>query len=303
MQTKSRSSATTREMTALEPAPQTPPVAQPSVIEIDPSRTRMNDLHRRSPVSLAGAAIDDMVEMFKATGQLVPALGWRVSNTSEGGHDLVLVYGARRRAAALVLGCPLKVELLASEPSPTRLAQLMHGENRARLGYLPLEDAKEYRAYLDNKIYRTAHEMAFALGVSSASVSRTLSLLELPAEVLSLYKDPSWLPMVKGNKLASVSRTSKAARAKLITAARDWEQSGGCGNPTSALLKAIDSGHASASQSVKLAAANGRVVGTQRGNVYGGGTFTVSLGPAASSELRSALALLLASHLTVKGSA
>lgn len=290
--------AATSQLKPEERRPAPSPTAGSSIVEVDAAKTRMNDLHRRSAATMGGAAIAEMVEMFKATGQTVPALGWRLATPTADGVEIVLVYGARRRAAALELGRPLRIELLPAEPSLLELTRLMHGENRGRLDYLPLEDAREYRAYLDGKVFRTADEMAKALGVSPSSVSRVLSLLDLPKEVLDLYTDPTWLPMVKGARLASAA-ADKAVRGRLLAAAQDWKAAGGRGDPTPTLVKALTSKPAAA-LAVELKGASGRAVGSFRGSVVGKGPFLINLGTEASEEVRRELADILNKHYKTK---
>lgn len=272
-----------------------PSASSVGVIEVEPAKTRMNDLHRRSHQTTSGAAIEEMVTLFKATGQLSPAKGWKLERPEEDGTEIVLVYGARRRAAALSLGCPLKVELLPSPPDRGTVIRLMHGENRGRLDYLPLEDAREYRAFLDSGEYRTAEEMAASLGQDKGKVSRLLSLLKLPEEVLALYTDPAWLPLQLGAKLASLCGTDKRAKARVLAACAEWQKQGRAGNPTTTLMRAAEDRKAS-TNGFELKAGNGRAFGTVRGNLQGEGPVSVVLAKTAPEELRKALAGLLSQY-------
>ena len=275
--------------------------AQPvsgSVIDIDPKKTRMNDLHRRSNWTMSGSAIQEMVEMFRATGQTHPAKGWRLETPDADGVEVVLVYGARRRAAALELGIPLKVELMPAAPSQDSLIALMHSEHRGRRDYLPLEDAREYRAYLDAGAYRTAEQMAEALGQDKGKVSRLLSLLKLPGEVLELYTDPAWLPLQNGAKLAS-AMTDKPVRARVLEAAAEWKRAGGRGNPTPTLMKALVAKPTTAAV-VELKGADGRPIGSVRGGVDTKSPMTILLARNASEGLRRELADVLNRHCKTK---
>ena len=269
------------------------------VIEIDPSKTRMNDLHRRSKATMSGAAIQEMVEMFRATGQTNPAKGWKLEKPDADGAEVVLVYGARRRAAALELNRPLKVELLPSPPDRNTVIRLMHGENRGRLDYLPLEDAREYKAFLESGEYRTAEEMAVALGQDKGKVSRLMSLLNLPGEVLDLYTDPSWLPLYNGAKLASSIAGDKMVRARVLEAANDWKRAGGRGNPTPTLMKAMTA-KARGPIAVELKGDDGRSIGTVRGAVTGRGPLSIILGNNAPEAIRRDLADVLNKHYKTK---
>ncbi|MCC2626741.1 MAG: chromosome partitioning protein ParB, partial [Thermomicrobiales bacterium] len=232
--------------------------------------------------------------MFRATGQLTPTLGWRLATPDVDGVQFVLIYGARRRAAALELGRCLLVELLPCEPSREEIVRRMHGENRGRVDYTPLEDAREYRADLDLGIYRTAEEMATALGVSKATVSRTLALLTICPEILNLYVDPTWLTLSTGLKLADACSRDDALRRKFIASAATWIADGGRGNPTAHLLQALKA--SPPRHALDLKERNGRVVGSFRGSLSTKDQFTINLGNGASEALRQDLARVLEKH-------
>lgn len=271
----------------------------PGVIEVDPLKTRMNDLHRRSKATMSGGAIQEMVEMFRATGQSTPAKGWKLATPDADGVEYVLVYGARRRAAATELGVSLKMELMPEAPDRGTLIRLMHSENRGRLDYLPLEDAREYKAFLESGEYRTAEEMAGALGQDKGKVSRLLSLLTLPPEVLELYTDPSWLPQTKGAKLASSIQADKKTKARVIEAAEEWKRMGGRGDPTPTLMKALVA-KAVVVSAVELKGSDGRAVGVVRGAIQGKGPLTIVLGKQVSDEVRREIADILNRHYKAK---
>lgn len=276
-----------------------PAESLPAVIEVDPTKVRMNDLHRRSKSTMSGGAILEMVEMFKATGQATPAKGWKLAKPEADGTEYVLVYGARRRAAAEQLGIALKMELLPTAPDRGTMIRLMHSENRGRLDYLPLEDAREYRAFLDSGEYRTAEEMAVALGQDKSKVSRVLSLLTLPPEVLDLYTDPSWLPQTKGSQLASAIQADKKIRARVLEAAEDWRRAGGRGNPTPTLMKALVAKPTTAT-AIELKGTDGRSVGVVRGAVTGKGIFTLTFSGNAPESIRREIADILNKHYKSK---
>lgn len=282
----------------VEPTAEPVAIGEGTVIEIDPRKTRMNDLHRRSPTTMSGSAIQEMVEMFRATGQQTPAKGWRLDKPGPEGEEIVLVYGARRRAAAMALGVALKVELMPAQPDRGALIKMMHGENRGRLDYLPLEDAREYKAFLDSGEYRTADEMAAALGQDKSRVSRLLSLLKLPPEVLDLYTDPSWMPLVKGWRMATECANAEK-RAKLIEAAKGWREASGRGDPTPTLMKALTAKTPN-SVAAEIFNAEGKSVGSVRGVMAGKGPVTIVLGKAASEGLKKDIAAALAKHYGLK---
>jgi ParB/RepB/Spo0J family partition protein len=273
------------------------------VIEIAAGMTRMNDLHRRMNATMQGSAIEELVESMRSVGQQQEAKGWRLDKP-EDGVQVVLIYGARRRAAAEKLGIPLRVRIVP-EPTRAQLIRDMHAENRARKDYLPLEMAKEMQAYLESGEYANATELAAGLGEDKSKVSRLLALLKLPKEVLSLYSDPTWMKLFAGSKLATLCEEAKV-RARVLEAAQTWAKSGARGNPTATLLKAAAGktawrgGAPDASLAFNLMDREGRVLGTMRGSLQENQPLVVSLGKSTPAAFRKELAELLERHFAKK---
>lgn len=231
-------------------------------ITVDPSKTRMNDLHRRYSATMSGAAIEDLAQQIRASGQSVPALGWRLSQPDAEGYEYVLVYGARRRAATQSLGIGLEMLLLPAAPTRSDLVRLMHAENHGRMDYLPLEDAREYQSYLDSGAFKSQTDLVNGLGIEPTKLSRLMSLLEIPAPILDLYTDPSWMQLVRGCEIAQACK-SPQTRDKLLSAAHQWKKDGNTGNPTAHLLAALKA-KPIPTTSIKLKNKEGREVGLVR---------------------------------------
>lgn len=275
-----------------------PPDAGLSEVQVDAAKTRMNALHRRSAATMSGEALQDLVKQIGASGQAVPALGWRLAKPDPDGVEYVLVYGARRRATALELGRPLRVQVLPRPLLDADVMRLMHAENHGRKDYMPLEEARELRAYLDHKLVGTQVELADHLGLDRSTVSRYLSLLEIPNEVLELYVDPSWMPLLKGIELSQAAQV-KDTREALLAAVEAWHDNAKSGDPTKYLLAAIKAKPPKIA-SLKLKDSKGREVGQVKARPDG--NLVVTLSAKCDVDLRKKLTSLLKEFFpTAKG--
>lgn len=112
-----------------------------------------------------------------AAGQLHPILAYRK------GDRIIILDGERRWRAAKLAGLKSLDVLVVPEPEgpgDITLAQLAANLQRADLN--PVEKAEGIRRVM-TETGRPASEVAATLGLSPASVSRLLSLLELPGEI------------------------------------------------------------------------------------------------------------------------
>jgi ParB family chromosome partitioning protein len=112
-----------------------------------------------------------------AAGQLHPILAYRK------GDQIIILDGERRWRAAKLGGLKSLDVLLVPEPEgpgDIALAQLAANLQRADLD--PVEKAEGIRRVM-TETGQSASEVAATLGLSPASVSRLLALLELPGEI------------------------------------------------------------------------------------------------------------------------
>lgn len=261
-------------------------------VVVDPSHTRMNEFHRRSMSTMSGAAIEDLANQIRASGQSVPALGWKLPQSDADGVSYVLVYGARRRAATLKLGIGLKMLLLPHPLMATDVVRVMHAENHGRMDYLPIEDAREYQSYMASGAFTSMTALAEGLGVEITKLSRLLALLQIPPEILSLYTEPAWLTLINGAKLSAEAK-NPAHRKKLMAAVDSWKTEGRAGDPTSFLFSSLQN-KPTPTKATKLKDAKGREVGFIKSSPDG--NMQVMLGPKCNVEIRIQISELLKQH-------
>lgn len=146
----------------------------------------MWDLHDRLGGDVSSRACTALIESIKTQGQKQPVLGRRLTDGSE--DDIELIYGARRLLAAREIGVDLLVEIRNIDDRDALIE--MDIENRVREDITPYERGLSYKRWLRSGLFDTQSEIAKALGVSEAQVSRLLKYADLPAVLLAAFRSP-----------------------------------------------------------------------------------------------------------------
>ncbi|HMB04954.1 MAG TPA: ParB/RepB/Spo0J family partition protein [Isosphaeraceae bacterium] len=120
-----------------------------------------------------------LAESLKTRGQLQPVrVRW-----DEGRGLYVIVCGERRWRAARMAGLPsLSCMVMEAPAGPGELLALQLVENALREDLRPVEQAKAFKALIGLNGW-SARQLAAELALNPATVTRALSLLDLPAEV------------------------------------------------------------------------------------------------------------------------
>ncbi len=154
---------------------------------VDPFECEMWEMHDRLGEEVTAESCMSLIRSIEKHGQKQPALGRRVNKPK--GQAVELIYGARRLFAARYLGIPLLVVLRNLD---TRAALIeMDIENRVRTDISPYERGLSYSRWLRRGHFSSQVEIARALRVSEAQISRLLRFAELPAVVLQAFPSPS----------------------------------------------------------------------------------------------------------------
>lgn len=120
-----------------------------------------------------------LAESLRTRGQLQPIrVRW-----DEGRGGYVIIMGERRWRAAAMAGLEeLSCVVHEGTPGPGELLALQLVENALRADLTPIEQARAYRRLLDAEGW-SARQLAAELAVAPSTVTRALSLLELPEAV------------------------------------------------------------------------------------------------------------------------
>jgi len=120
-----------------------------------------------------------LAESLRIRGQLQPIrVRW-----DESRGTYVILAGERRWRAARMAGLDkLSCVIHEGDPTDEETLAMQLVENALRADLKPVEQARAYRRLMDAKGYST-RELAAELHIAQTSVVRTLTLLELPADV------------------------------------------------------------------------------------------------------------------------
>lgn len=155
-------------------------------------------------------AEDELAELaasLRDVGQLQPVVVRYVPDQDR----YVLVAGERRYRAALLAGIPTLNAVVVDMPADRdRLTHLQLVENAVRADVSPLDAAAAFRSLLV-AWGCTQAELADRLHISQSRVSRTLAILDLPADVRQQVVAGEVAPT------AAVKRTPRRRRGKVAT--------------------------------------------------------------------------------------
>jgi ParB/RepB/Spo0J family partition protein len=171
-----------------------------SLVSVNPLRCRVWSLHPRLEEHLTEESCRAEIESFEKHGQQIAALGRRLRGAHD--YDVELIYGARRLFVARHLNVPLLVELRDISDRDGIVA--MDIENRHRADVTAYERALAYDRWLRERHFKSQRELANALQISSAHVSRLLQLARLPAQVRDAFSKPADICEAWGERLTTL---------------------------------------------------------------------------------------------------
>jgi ParB family transcriptional regulator, chromosome partitioning protein len=154
-----------------------------SVVMVDPFRCRMWHLHDRLEEYISEETCKAEIESFNKHGQLIPALGRRLTRDEH--YEVELICGARRLFIAKYTRKPLRVEICDLSDKEAIVAMDM--ENRQRQDVSPYERGLSYARWLRAGYFESQDELAQSLSVSASQVSRLLKLARLPAVIVDAF--------------------------------------------------------------------------------------------------------------------
>lgn len=150
------------------------------VIQLSPSEISPNPYQPR--LEFSTESIEDLRRSIDEKGVIQPILVRRFG----GGYQLIA--GERRLRAAKLAGLGTIPCIVTEASSPEELMELSLVENIQREDLNPIEEAKAYRALMD-QCYMTHEDVSHKVGKDRSTVSNLLRLLRLPAEVQQRLSD------------------------------------------------------------------------------------------------------------------
>jgi ParB family transcriptional regulator, chromosome partitioning protein len=159
----------------------------PATTPMNPFRCRMWEFHDRIEAHISEQTCRAEIASFTAHGQFVAVLGRPLRGNPD--YDVELITGARRLFVARHLNKPLAVELRTLSDRDALIA--MDIENRLRKDISPYERALSYAQWLRRGHFKSQDDIARALKISPAQVSRVLKMAQLPTVIVKAFDNPT----------------------------------------------------------------------------------------------------------------
>lgn len=166
------------------------------VLRLDPKRVRTTEFvnrHERAFLESDPKFIE-LKKSLRTNGQEHPIRVRAVNGDPSA--DFEIVSGHRRHRAALALdteiegGFPI-LALLDGKASESRdLVLKMYRENEERADLSAYEKGTMFQQWLANGVFAEQGELAAAIGVSDATVTKYLQIADLPPFVVAAFSDP-----------------------------------------------------------------------------------------------------------------
>ncbi|MDM0078941.1 ParB/RepB/Spo0J family partition protein [Variovorax sp. J2P1-59] len=188
---------------------------------LDPLLIRRSEYANRHESSFQNAEFEDLKREIKEAGGNIQPIKVRAIASPGEGPAYEIVFGHRRHEACLQLGLPVLV--FVDNLDDRALFEEMERENRQRADLSAWEQGVMYARALDRGLYPSLRQMAAAIGVDHANVSKALVLARLPQVVLQAFASPLDLQF-RWATAFNLAQTKDAvgleARAAKITAER-----------------------------------------------------------------------------------
>jgi ParB family transcriptional regulator, chromosome partitioning protein len=186
------------------------------VLKLDPKRVRATEFINRDERAFLenDPKFIELKESLRAHGQEQPIRVRPVSD--DPAADFEIVSGHRRHRASLALdaetegGFPLYALLDAKASESRDLVLKMYRENEERADLSAFEKGSMFRQWLATGVFAEHGELAAAIGVSDATVTKHLQIAELPAAVLAAFSDPREIAVRWSHDLVKALKTNPA---------------------------------------------------------------------------------------------
>jgi len=176
-------------------------------------------------VEMDRTKLEELAATIKRDGLLQPII--LIKDKEEGKY--ILIAGHRRWEAHKMLKKETIKAIVLDEVDDEKMASYAIIENLQRENLSVVELAMQYKILLQNKVYKTQRDLANSIGKNYTEVSKTISILSLPDDVLS---DMKISKSIKDLKMIDMLR--KAGRDEDIREIYNWVKQN---NPTRNELK------------------------------------------------------------------
>jgi ParB family chromosome partitioning protein len=131
--------------------------------------------------------LSELVQSIEKNGLLQPIL---VTSNHNGKYTILA--GHRRAEAFKILGKEKIPCMLKNDVSRQDMAVFAIAENAVRVDLNPIEFAISIRHLLDEGVVESQNKLAENIGLSKGHVSKLMSILKLPADIIKIIKEDNY---------------------------------------------------------------------------------------------------------------
>lgn len=154
------------------------------VSEVEVSKLLVNPFQPR--IEIKEESLVELASSIEKQGLLQPVV------VAKDGEVLTIIAGHRRVEAHKLLKKRFIKAIVREKVVHAQLAILPLVENLQRADTDPIENAIAFKRIIDEKIVKTQQELADLIGVSKSWLSKALSILRLPEELLETIKSEKY---------------------------------------------------------------------------------------------------------------
>ena len=147
--------------------------------------------------------VDELAQSLDRDGQVAPAIVRPVRDSEQPAIRYEIIAGYVRWKAALQARRQLLVDI-RPDLSDREAFSIMVVENELRRGLSDYTRAKRYQRALDEGLFASKGELAEAMGLSNAQLSKYLGFAKLPNTVVAACQNMTALPLTTGYLLAGL---------------------------------------------------------------------------------------------------
>ena len=163
--------------------------------------------------------LQELADSIEKNGLMQPIV---ITNTENTANTYTIIAGHRRVLALKLLNKENIEAIILKKVAHEQLAILPLVENLQREDMEPIESALGFKKILDNKIVKNQDSLAKKIGVSKSWLSRLLSILKLPEDLIVKIKEVGYKDV---NVLSTLNKLSPDESSKVFDLIKDKTRS------------------------------------------------------------------------------
>jgi ParB/RepB/Spo0J family partition protein len=164
---------------------------------VDPKQCTVWAGNIRLQEFLSEENVSELKNKIQAQGQLIPVMARPTKNNKDFTHEVI--YGSRRLYVCSLLGIDIKI--LEADIDDNDALIFMDAENAGRENVSCCEEARAYKHWLDQGIFKSQGELAEKMGITRPWLNKILSLNKLPQDIIAIMGGPQKLSVKLGSDI------------------------------------------------------------------------------------------------------